>query len=151
MYSDRLLTPPTTFLARPLEYRTPVPGGDSLDVHLSGYEDVDRLHLQRFVSALGGRVSDTFERRRTHLVLADGSSLDGIKPRKAREWGVAIWSRAELEAFGREQARKRDEAVELVVAEEDEPSAKQGPLVGCTCLLSSKLKVRCLHLSPHSS
>lgn len=148
MYYSDLLTPPSTFLARPLEYETPVPGGDQLDLHLSGFEDVDRLHLQRFVATLGGKVSDTFERKRTHLVLADGKSMDDIKPRKAREWGKPIWSRAKLEAFGREGAREREEREgeqpAMEVDQEEEvvlATAVRGVLEDCTCLLSRRLDV----------
>ena len=148
MYWSKVLTPPTTFLARPLEYRTPVPGGEALDLHFSGFEDVDVAHLKRFVVALGGKVSDFFERKRTHLVLADGKSFDDIKPRKAREWGKPIWARAQLEHFGRERAHEREEmegehpAMEVDEAEEVVPAtAPSGPLTGCTCLLSRKLEV----------
>ncbi len=148
MYWSKVLTPPATCLARPLEYRTPVPGGEALDLHFSGFEDVDVAHLKRFAVALGGKVSDYFERRRTHLVLADGKSFDDIKPRKAKEWGKPIWSRAKLEQFGREKAHERDErAVEAPAMEVDQDeevvpaTAPRGPLNGCTCLLSKKLEV----------
>lgn len=93
-----MLSPDDHLVFRPLPAQMPVPGANTLNVHLSGLSTGQLVYLKRLLRAIGGQLSLKLNRQTTHLVC---STVDTLKARKAPEWGVQVVRDSWLLAMGR--------------------------------------------------
>ena len=81
---------------RPLRIETPLHGFESYMIGITGYDGLERQHLGKLVTRLGGKFTENFTRKNTHLLCKERS---GVKYEKALQWKIPAVDRSWLLGF----------------------------------------------------
>ena len=74
-------------LYRPCEFPLPLPGFSDLSISISGFEGLEREHISRLITFLGGTCTERFSRKNTHLICF---RPQGPKFVHASKWSIPV-------------------------------------------------------------
>ncbi|KAI8901285.1 hypothetical protein BC833DRAFT_655593 [Globomyces pollinis-pini] len=76
-----------SILFKPTKVPLPLTSFQNLVIGISGYQDVERLWINRMATLMGAKFTETFSRKNTHLI-RNPEVPSNTKTIKALEWGV---------------------------------------------------------------
>jgi len=71
--AGKLFPPSTSLIFQPIEHEVPMPWMDGIRISVSGYDETQRMVIKALTKQLGGKYSDSFGKRNTHLVLPEAT------------------------------------------------------------------------------
>ncbi|KAJ3220133.1 hypothetical protein HK099_004455 [Clydaea vesicula] len=83
---QRVFSPHESIVFQPLKIKVPIDGFENFFIGISGYDGIERNHISQVCVHLGGKFSETFSKKMTHLICKPGS--DSLKLEKAIDWGI---------------------------------------------------------------